>query len=58
MEKLTYVATSYLGSRQTLRVKNKAVANAQVSVAANTNIKMPVDLNLQLRRQTGTFMFI
>ena len=34
-----------------------AVANAQVPVMANTNIKEPVDFKLQIRGHTGNLMF-
>ena len=33
------------------------VANAPVPVTANTDIKVPVDLKLQLGRHTGTLIF-
>ena len=33
------------------------VANAPVLVTAHTNVKVPVDLKLQLRRQTRTLIF-
>ena len=43
------------------KIKNKhikkAVANAPVPVMANTNIKVPVDLKLQLRGHTSTLIF-
>ena len=35
----------------------KTMANTQVSVKANANIKLQVDLKLQLRRHTCTFIF-
>ena len=34
------------------------VTNAPVPVTANTNIKVPVDLKLQLRRRTGTDIYL
>ena len=33
------------------------MANAPVPVTADVNIKVRVDLNLQLRRHTGTLIF-
>ena len=33
------------------------VANAPALVTANTNVKVPVDLKLQLRRHTRTLIF-
>ena len=35
----------------------KAVANASVPVTVDMNIKVLVDLKLQLRRHTGTLIF-
>ena len=34
-----------------------AVANAPIPAMVDMNIKVPVDLKLQLRRHTGTFIF-
>ena len=34
-----------------------AVANAPIPATVDMNIKVPVDLKLQLRRHTGTFIF-
>ena len=34
-----------------------AVANAPVPVMGNTNIKVPVDLKLQIRGRTGNLIF-
>ena len=34
-----------------------AVANAPIPATVDMNIKVPVDLKIQLRRHTGTFIF-
>ena len=39
-----------------LNNKERAVANAPAMVAANTNIKFPVDLKLQLSRHTSNLI--
>ena len=39
-------------------ILKKTVSIAQAPVTANTNIKVPEDLIIELRRRTGTLMFI
>ena len=54
----TIFSVSFLNEILFLHVFFKAVANATVPVTADINIKVPVNLTLQPRRHTDTFIFI
>ena len=56
--KSKYFISSMTRAGLAVFILKKAVSIAQAPVTANTNIKVLEDIIIELRRRTGTLMFI